>query len=157
MFPALAILPKELTISSGPALDGAVRWISKNFYAYIKPVRDWVTLLLLLPLRDFYLWLPWTMVIGLIGLLGWRLGGSAPCHPALSRSPVFMLVTGFWVPLMLTIYLVTGATIHQHPDRHSLGRLGLAQRARCARRHGGRATRCRRFRASSTSFRSSCC
>jgi glycine betaine/proline transport system permease protein len=109
-FPALSILPKELTVSYGPVIDAAVRWISKNFYEYIKPVRDWITVSLLLPLRDFYLWMPWSMLIGLLAALGWYLGGLR-----LMLLPVillgFMLITGYWVPLMLTIYLVTGATI----------------------------------------------
>jgi glycine betaine/proline transport system permease protein len=108
--PVLSVLPKELTISYGPVIDAAVRWISKNFYEYIKPVRDWITVSLLLPLRDFYLWMPWSMFIGLVAALGWYLGGLR-----LALLPLIllgtMLITGFWVPLMLTIYLVTGATI----------------------------------------------
>jgi glycine betaine/proline transport system permease protein len=109
-FPALAVLPRELTVSYGPLLDGAVRWVSKNFYAYIRPVRDWITLYLLLPFRDFYLWMPWTMAVGLIGLLGWHFGGWRLM--ALNVSLLgFMLLTGYWVPLMLTIYLVSAATL----------------------------------------------
>jgi glycine betaine/proline transport system permease protein len=110
LFPALSILPKELTLSYGPVIDTAVRWISKNFYEYIKPARDWITVYLLLPLRDFYLWMPWTMVIGILSALGWHLGGWR-----LALLPIMllgiMLLTGFWVPLMLTVYLVTGATL----------------------------------------------
>jgi glycine betaine/proline transport system permease protein len=110
VFPALSVLPKDLTLSYSPIIDGAVRWISRNFYEYIKPVRDWITVFLLLPLRDFYLWLPWTTVIALLAVLGWHLGGAR-----LALLPFallgLMLVTGFWIPLMLTVYLVTGATI----------------------------------------------
>jgi glycine betaine/proline transport system permease protein len=109
-FPALAVLPRELTVSYGPLLDGAVRWVSKNFYAYIKPVRDWITLFLLLPLRDFYLWMPWTMAVGLVGLLGWHFGGWRLMALTVSLLG-FMLLTGYWEPLMLTVYLVTGATL----------------------------------------------
>jgi glycine betaine/proline transport system permease protein len=108
--PALAVLPRELTLSFGPILDGAVRWISKNFYAYIRPVRDWITLFLLLPLRDFYLWMPWTMAIGLVGLVGWHLGRWRLAVLTTSLL-AFMLLTGYWQPLMLTVYLVTGATV----------------------------------------------
>ncbi|HEY7766121.1 MAG TPA: ABC transporter permease subunit, partial [Aestuariivirgaceae bacterium] len=108
--PALSVLPKELTLSYGPLIDSAVRWISKNFYEYIKPARDWITVFLLLPLRDFYLWLPWSLVIGVLAAAGWHLGGFR-----LALLPVvllfIMLVTGYWIPLMLTVYLVTGATI----------------------------------------------
>src|SRR5690606_14697032 len=82
----------------------------KNLFAYIKPIRDTITIWLLLPMRDFYLWLPWPAVIGTLAVIGFRLGGWR-----LAVLPIwlfgFLLITGFWIPLMLTIYLVTGATI----------------------------------------------
>jgi glycine betaine/proline transport system permease protein len=110
IFPALAILPKEMTFSFGAPINDVVRWISKTLFPYVKPIRDTITIWLLLPMRDFYLWLPWPAVIGALAVMGWRLGGWR-----LALLPVwlfgFLLITGFWTPLMLTIYLVTGATI----------------------------------------------
>lgn len=110
LLPALAVIPKELTLSYGGPINELVRWISKNLFPYVKSVRDTITIWLLLPMRDFYLWLPWTTVIGSLGLVGWYLGGFR-----LALIPVcflgLMLLTGFWVPLMMTIYLVTGCTI----------------------------------------------
>jgi glycine betaine/proline transport system permease protein len=110
VFPSLAVLPKELTLSYGAPINDAVRWISKNLFPYVKPVRDWITIYTMLPLRDFYLWLPWPAVIGLLSLTGFYLGGwRLALLPACLFG--FMLVAGFWTPLMLTIYLVTGCTI----------------------------------------------
>jgi glycine betaine/proline transport system permease protein len=110
LVPALAVLPRELTLSYGGPINDLVRWISKNLFPYVKPIRDAITIWLLLPMRDFYLWLPWTTVIGTLGLLGWHLGGLR-----LALIPIcfltFMLLAGFWVPLMLTVYLVTGCTV----------------------------------------------
>jgi glycine betaine/proline transport system permease protein len=109
-FPALAVFPKEMTLSYGGPINDAVRWVSKNLFAYVKPVRDWLTIYTMLPMRDFYLWLPWTTVIGLLSLTGYHLGGWR-----LALLPVclfgFLLVSGFWTPLMMTIYLVTGCTL----------------------------------------------
>ena len=109
-FPALGVLPKELTISVGQPINDAVRFISRELFPYIKPVRDWITIWMLLPLRNFYLWLPWVTVIGALAWLGWKLEG-----PRLAMLPVVLfgalLVTGFWTPFMLTIYLVTGCVI----------------------------------------------
>ncbi|MGE3873766.1 MAG: ABC transporter permease [Parvibaculaceae bacterium] len=108
--PALGILPKELTVSIGSPINDAVRWISKNLFPYAKPVRDTITIWLLLPLRNFYLALPWVTVIGGLAALGWLMGGVR-----LALLPIvlfgFLLITGFWVPFMLTIYLVTGCAI----------------------------------------------
>ncbi|HEY7750309.1 MAG TPA: ABC transporter permease subunit [Aestuariivirgaceae bacterium] len=108
--PALAVLPKQFTVSYGPVIDTTVRWISKNFYEYIKPARDWITVFLLLPLRDFYLWMPWTMVVGVIGVLGWHFGGWRLAALTVLLL-LAMLLTGYWVPLMLTVYLVSAATV----------------------------------------------
>lgn len=108
--PAIAVFPKELTLSYGAPINDLVRWISKTLFVYIKPVRDGLTIWLLLPLRDFYLWLPWPVMLGVLGAIGYHFGGWR-----LAMLPValfgFMMLAGLWVPLMLTIYLVTSATI----------------------------------------------
>ena len=108
--PALLVLPKDLTLSYGAPINDAVRWTSRELFTYVKPVRDTITIWLLLPLRDFYLWLPWPVVLGGLGAIGWVLGGIR-----LALVPVtllgIMLLTGFWTPLMLTIYLVTSTTV----------------------------------------------
>lgn len=110
LLPWLALMPSEMTFSYGGPIDDGVRWISKNLYAYIKPFRNAVTIYLLLPIRDFYLWLPWSVVIAVPAALGWYLGGWR-----LGWIPLvlfgFLLVAGFWTPLMLTIYLVTSCAI----------------------------------------------
>ncbi len=110
LVPALAVLPRELTLSFGGPINDVVRWVSKNLFAYVKPVRDGITIWMLLPMRDFYLWLPWPAVIGALALTGWHLGGVR-----LALVPIclfgLLLLSGFWVQLMLTIYLVTGCTI----------------------------------------------
>jgi glycine betaine/proline transport system permease protein len=110
VLPALAVLPRELTVSYGAALDQSVRWVSKNAYFFIGPLREWVTGFLLIPLRDFYLWLPWTLVVGLLGLAGWKLGGWR-LAVLVAMLALFQLLIGNWVPAMMTVYLVTAATV----------------------------------------------
>jgi glycine betaine/proline transport system permease protein len=108
--PSLTVLPKQYALSYGGPINDAVRWISKNLFAYIKPVRDWITIWMLLPLRNFYLFLPWPALIGALALVGWCLGGLR-----LALLPVallgFLMISGFWTPLMLTIYLVTSCVV----------------------------------------------
>ena len=110
LLPELRTLPPDLTVSSGAMIDGAVRWVSKNAYQYIQPVRDWVTVSLLLRLRDFYLWLPWPVLVGIVASLGWHLGGWRLAAFTTSLIAVILL-SGFWVPAMMTLYLVTAAVI----------------------------------------------
>ncbi|MCA3555723.1 proline/glycine betaine ABC transporter permease [Aestuariivirga sp.] len=107
---AFAVPPRELTLSYGGPINSAVRWVSKELFPYIKPLRDWLTVWLMLPLRSFYLWLPWPVMLGVLAAIGYHLSGWR-----LALLPVclfgFLMLAGFWEPLMLTIYLVTGATI----------------------------------------------
>ncbi len=99
-----------MTISGGTVLDQSIRWFSKNAHFIIEPVRAWITLTLLLPLRDICLWLPWPLVTGALAYAGWRLGGwrLALLVAALVLS---IAMVGNWVPAMMTVYLVTAATI----------------------------------------------
>ncbi|MBL8582688.1 MAG: ABC transporter permease subunit [Rhizobiaceae bacterium] len=110
VIPGIGVLPRDMTLSFGAPINDGVRWISKNLFAYVKPVRDTLTIWLLLPIRDFFLWLPWPTFIGTLALIGWYLGGVR-----LALVPValmgFIMIAGFWTPLMLTVYLVTCCTI----------------------------------------------
>ena len=109
-FRELAVLPKKYTFTLGKELDVAVRAFSKNAYPYINPVRDFITVEMLIPLRNFFLWLPWTVLIGVIAYSGWRLGGMGVMLLTTFLSSMIML-TGFWEPAMLTVYLVFSAVL----------------------------------------------
>ena len=56
VFKAMSVPPKEMTMTFGTQLDDAVRWFSANAYDYIQPVRDFITVYMLIPLRDFLLY-----------------------------------------------------------------------------------------------------
>ncbi len=85
--------------------DQAIRDFNVLAFDYINPVRDWVTIHILLPVRDFFLWLPWPVFVGVIGLAAWRLGGRPVLLLCLALMASF-IVTGFWVETMKTTYLV---------------------------------------------------
>jgi len=106
----LAILPKKYTYTLGKEIDTAVREFSKNSYAYISPVRDFITVQMLIPLRNFHLWLPWTVVIGVVALAGWHLGGLGVMALTTSLVAAIMLF-GFWEPAILTVYLVFASVV----------------------------------------------
>ncbi len=108
--PFLATLPKETTLSFGSLLDGWVRWFSKEAHPYIQPARDWITVALLLPLRNFYLALPWPIVLAALAFAGWRLGGSRLAVFVVALT-AFIGIVGLWTPAMMTLYLVSAATV----------------------------------------------
>ena len=86
-------------------MDQAIRDFNVVAFDYINPIRDWVTIWILLPVRDFFLWLPWPVFVGVIGLGAWRLGGMPVLLLCLALMFSF-IVTGFWVETMKTTYLV---------------------------------------------------
>ncbi|MFM9844201.1 MAG: ABC transporter permease [Dongiaceae bacterium] len=108
LLPELRTLPKELTVTTAPWWDSGIRSMSKNLFQYINGTRDWITLFILIPLRNFYLSIPWVVAVGLVGVLASHFGGwrTALLSTALL---VLMVVTGFWVPLVMTVYLVSCA------------------------------------------------
>ncbi len=110
VIPVVADLPKALTITTAPFWDDSIRWMSKNLFDYLEFLRDDFTIYVLIPLRNFFLWLPWPLLMGLVGIAAWVIGGTRPA--AISVGLVlFILITGFWEPAMLTLYLTSLAAV----------------------------------------------
>ncbi|MEH6527151.1 MAG: ABC transporter permease subunit [Sneathiella sp.] len=105
-----AVLPKNMTVTFGTDLDVAVRWVSKNAYDYIRPVRDFITVFMLLPLRNFFLWIPWPIVVVMVGAAGLRLGGKSTALLCMALIAAIILF-GFWEPAVMTVYLVFSAVV----------------------------------------------
>lgn len=110
LLPALRRLPPELTVSTAPLWDAAVRWIAVHLYDALALLRDGLTAHVLLPLRNAILMMPWTTALGLLALAGWSLGG-----PGLALRVclllAFILVCGLWVQALMTLYIVTAAVL----------------------------------------------
>lgn len=110
VYKPVSVLPKAMTFTFGTQLDVFVRWFSASAYDYIQPVRDFITVWMLLPLRDFFLIIPWPVVVLMIGASGLRLAGSKTA--ALCMALVVAIVLfGFWEPAVLTVYLVFSAVV----------------------------------------------
>ena len=108
--PAIRTLPPELTVSTATFWDGLVRWIAVNLYDALAILRDGLTAHVLLPLRNAILLTPWTMALALLALAGWSIGGWGLAARA-SLLLGFVLVCGFWVQALMTVYAVTAAVI----------------------------------------------
>ncbi|MEO0359529.1 MAG: ABC transporter permease subunit, partial [Pseudomonadota bacterium] len=101
----LRLLPRKSTISFGGDMDAAIRAFNVVAFPYLNPIRDWVTIWILLPIRDFCLWLPWPAFLGVIAVAAWRLGGR-PVTLLCVALILSFIVTGFWEEAMKTTYLV---------------------------------------------------
>ncbi len=110
LMPFIAKLPKSMTITTAPFWDTGIRWMSKNLFDYLEFLRDDFTIYVLIPMRNFFLWLPWPLLLSLVGLAAWRIGGAKPTLISIGLV-LFILLTGFWVPAMLTLYLTSIAAV----------------------------------------------
>lgn len=104
LFPALAVLPKELHLSTGNFWGAVVSWINLNLYDQIEAVKVAALTWLLVPVKTFLLGIPWVWglvlsaaIAGRIG--GWRLGAMGFVFTA------FIISAGLWPQAMITVYL----------------------------------------------------
>jgi glycine betaine/proline transport system permease protein len=109
--PMVEKYPKAYTFTLGRSIDFALRAFSKHAYDYISPVRDFITVYMLIPFRDFFLWLPWSTVIGVVGLAAYRLGGIRTTLLTTGLIASVILITGNGEQGVLTLSLVTSAVI----------------------------------------------
>ena len=92
-FPALAVFPESLQITTSHYWDAMVKWININFFDQLEAVKtfkgpqyhDSVVLLLSTP---------WIVVVALIGLIGFRLGG--PAGSSRNCGQLIHMATGLW-------------------------------------------------------------
>ncbi|MEZ5924715.1 MAG: ABC transporter permease subunit [Hyphomicrobiaceae bacterium] len=108
--PALAAVPKAITISTTTYWKDAVDWVNLHFFDLIETFRVALLLYVLNPVRAFCEGFPWLGAVALIAFAGWRLGGL---RLALLVAPLtlFCAVTGLWEKTMATVYLCGIAAI----------------------------------------------
>lgn len=108
--PQLGIWPKTLTVTTAPIWNAAVSWINVHLFEQLDAIRTAALLNVMIPLRDSLLSLPWIAVIGSAGFIGLALGGSR-LGLTITLLLLFVLVTGYWDPAMVSIYLVSISVI----------------------------------------------
>ncbi|WP_119460058.1 ABC transporter permease subunit [Rhodospirillaceae bacterium SYSU D60014] len=104
VLPALGSYPESLTLTTAPFWDGLVSWININFFDALEAIKTFLLLNLMIPVKRFLLTLPWPLVVGLVALAGYQLGGLRLA--ALTAALVlFLAVTRQWENAMETVYL----------------------------------------------------
>ena len=90
-------------------IDGVVDWVVVNWDPFFSAINIGV-LRILVPLEDFLLWLPWWVVIIVVGLLGWRVVGTKFAAIAVGFL-VVMTVLGLVDFAMMTLAITLTATL----------------------------------------------
>ena len=102
--PALADVPKAMTLSTAPMWKAAVTWATINLFDVIEIFRVALILGLLNPVRMFCENFPWTGAVFLLGLVGYQLGGWRLAG-LVALLTAFCAAVGLWEKTMATVYL----------------------------------------------------
>ena len=105
------VFPYFLEVERKQALSiaGPIDALMDQVIRLIAPVTAWLRWFLitwvLIPMRDAYLWLPFTAVLALLAAIGWAIGGM---RSALICVAYFGLIalSGWWDRAMITVYMV---------------------------------------------------
>ena len=109
-WPWLASLPKAFTVTTGPVIQVMMDYIIIHWYNTIEMTTAFLYLNVLNPTRDLLLALPWVVVVGATGTVGWYLGGLR-LGALVTGLSLFIAISGFWEPAMITVYLIGFAVI----------------------------------------------
>ncbi len=105
-----AVPQPEMAISTADFWDGLIKWVTDTWFYTLRAFRNAALIYFLLPIKNFLLWLPWTVVIGAVVLGGYAVGGFRLAVTA-GLIALFPAVTGLWVPTMTTVYMIGTALI----------------------------------------------
>jgi glycine betaine/proline transport system permease protein len=104
LVPALQEWPKAWQITTRVFWSDLIEYINVNYFDQLEAVRVWFLETLLLPVKRFFLALPWPLLMGVLALAGWRLGGVRLAALTLGLC-LFIAATGLWEQAMITVYL----------------------------------------------------
>ena len=105
-------VPYFLEVERKQALSvaGPIDALMDQFIRLIAPVTAWLRWFLitwvLIPMRDAYLWLPFSAVLALLAALGWAIGGIRSAAICLAYFGLIAM-SGWWDRAMITVYTVS--------------------------------------------------
>ena len=110
LIPEAATLPRDMTVTFAPQLDVAIKQTTSMLYEPLLFVRENLLIYALLPVRDFFRELPWTVFFGVFVVIGWRLGGWR-MTTVIGLYIAFIVLSSWWAEFMMTTFLVFTAVV----------------------------------------------
>ncbi|NNE25152.1 MAG: ABC transporter permease subunit [Rhizobiales bacterium] len=92
-------------------LDKVIKAVTFSLIDYIRPTRDFITVYMLIPMRDFYQALPWSLVAIVLAVAGYRLGNWKLSVLIVGLLFFIIVMIGNWEYATTTFYFVFTATI----------------------------------------------
>ncbi len=110
LVPQAATLPRDMTVTLAPLWDAAIKQTVSTLYDPLNFIRENLPPYVLIPIRDFFKGLPWTVFLGVVTFVGWRLGGWRMAT-VVGLYIAFIVLSSWWTEAMVTTYLVFVAVV----------------------------------------------
>tara|TARA_B100000676_G_scaffold29107_1_gene27127 strand:- start:370 stop:2367 length:1998 start_codon:yes stop_codon:yes gene_type:complete len=102
--------PENLMISTSGFWEQSIKHININYYDQLEITKYFILKYFMLPIKKFFLSIPWPWFIFIFTLLGWYYGKFKLAFLNLSLL-LFILINGLWMKAMVTIYLCGASVI----------------------------------------------
>lgn len=102
--------PEIINIPLAGWVDSLMEWLLENFGILF----DWIGntgLVFLMAVEKIFLWIPWFVIIGAIGVLSWKVLGSAFKGAGMALMLFVIGCFGYWELAMMTLSIVISSVI----------------------------------------------
>jgi glycine betaine/proline transport system permease protein len=108
--PLFQAFPEEWWLTTGDFWDNSVKYLNINYYDTFEAIKLFFLNYFMLPVKRFFLGLPWPWACLMVVLLGYHFGGW---KLALMNAcmVLFIVTTGMWEKAMVTVYLCGAAVV----------------------------------------------
>jgi glycine betaine/proline transport system permease protein len=108
--PFFQTYPEPMWLTTGDFWDNSVKYININFYDGLEAVKLFFLNYFLLPVKRFFLGLPWPWAALMVVILGYHFGGWRLAVMN-GLMVMFIVTTGNWEKAMITVYLCGAAVV----------------------------------------------
>ena len=108
--PALQTYPEAAELSTGAFWTNGVKYLNINYFDQFEAIKVFLLTNFLLPIKRFFLGIPWPWAIAMITAIGWKFGGWKLGLMNLAMAS-FIAATGMWEKAMVTVYLCGASVI----------------------------------------------
>ena len=104
------VYPDSFTLSTSAFWEKAIKYININYYDQLEIFKFYILKYFMLPIKSFFISIPWPWFLFILTLLGWHYGRSKLATLNLVLLS-FIIINGLWLKAMVTIYLCGASVI----------------------------------------------
>lgn len=101
--------PEGAVVNTGQVWENAIGYVNVNYFDTLDAAKTFILTWFLLPIRQFFVGIPWPWGLVAIALIGWRVGGVKLAFLVFVLTG-FIVLSGLWDKAMMTVYLC-GASV----------------------------------------------